>query len=158
MLCQNCHQHEATVLFTQIADHEKKVYHLCKTCADERSGAAGITVSVKATPQQKKTPKAEDDLVCAVCGETFSGFQEAGLFGCPSCYEAFAPKLDALLKRIHGVSRHRPDLADGEKATEESLISLEEQLRQAVVREEFEEAGRLRDRIAALKDQDQDLP
>ncbi|HLA40172.1 MAG TPA: UvrB/UvrC motif-containing protein [Candidatus Glassbacteria bacterium] len=92
-------------------------------------------------------------LVCPECGETFAEFQKRGLFGCAACYRMFAPELDRLLKRIHGACRHKADAPDGEKIGRESLFFLERQLKQAVARDAFEEAARLRDQIALRKAQ-----
>lgn len=103
-------------------------------------------------------PEAEAEAVCPVCGEAYAEFQKTGLFGCSSCYETFAPQLDALFRRIHGVARHIPDMQDGEETTEGCISVLAAQLRQAVAREAFEEAGRLRDRIEALRDPARNMP
>jgi len=97
-------------------------------------------------------------VVCPVCGEAYAEFQKTGLFGCSACYEAFAPRLDALFKRIHGVARHISGMPDGEETREGRISVLAAQLRQAVAREAFEEAGRLRDRIAALRRTARNMP
>ncbi len=157
MHCQNCHQRQATVPFIQIVDQGKVVTYLCKACAEEKCGGGhSRTLTVETVPGGGNQAHVETDTVCPACGETFAEFQKGGLLGCASCYQAFEPELTRLLKQIHGVSRHRTDPPDSPEAPEENMNFFEEQLRQAVAREAFEEAGLLRDRIAMLKAQNPD--
>ena len=112
-----------------------------------------MTLTVETAPRGGDQAHVETGTVCPACGETFAGFRKGGLLGCASCYQAFEPELTRLLKQIHGVSRHRTDPPDSPEAPEENLDFLEEQLRQAVAQEAFEEAVQLRDRILMLKAQ-----
>jgi protein arginine kinase activator len=89
----------------------------------------------------------DGSLVCGVCGQTFAEFQKCGLLGCPGCYPAFSSELKHIFKRLHGATQHRvSQMPDGE-----ILSLLEAQLRDAVAREAYEEASRIRDRILTLK-------
>jgi len=156
MQCQNCHQGQATIPFIQIVDQGKVVTYLCKACAKEkRGGGHSMALTVETVLGEKKA-HVETGTGCPACGETFAEFQKNGLLGCASCYQAFEPELTRLLKQIHGVSRHRTDSPDSPEAPEENLDLLEEQLRQAVVQEAFEEAVELRNRITMLKAQSTD--
>ncbi len=147
MLCQICDEREATVLFTQILDDEKKVCYLCKPCADRKSANSGEAVAEVSGEPGEVRP----NLVCTDCGQTLAEFEKIGLFGCASCYEAFEPELERVLKRIHGRARHTPEPAGAAEGISESLSDLEEQLKRAVNGEAFEEAARLRDRIGMLR-------
>ena len=155
MRCQNCNRREAAVLFTQIVDQEKRITYLCRACADEKSGSAGGTApaSEAVSDAAGDSQQAGASLVCPKCGETFAEFQKVGLFGCAACYGAFEPELDCLLKRAHGACRHIAGAVEDGKPDSENLFFLEKQLRQAVERDAFEEAARLRDRIVILKAQ-----
>jgi protein arginine kinase activator len=108
MLCDTCHKNEATVRFTQVVNQKKQVFHLCGACAENPTMTAeGISVSIKGSEIQVSSRKA-DVPSCFQCGMAFEEFQNGGLFGCPACYDAFASRLPRLMKRIHGVSSHRP--------------------------------------------------
>ncbi|MDA0746354.1 MAG: UvrB/UvrC motif-containing protein, partial [bacterium] len=146
MRCEDCGEREAAVLFTEIAGKQKAVCHLCKVCADKRSGADdGMTISVDAIP----TLEGNAGMVCPECGTTFATFRKGGRFGCASCYAAFEPGLESLFKRIHGVGRHKKD--SGNPGLQARMDFLEQQLKQLVDQEAFEEAARVRDLIAEIQ-------
>ena len=149
MLCQSCCKHKATILFTQIVGQAKTVHHLCEDCANEKKGADGSGVQV--ILNQELVEKAREQ-ACPSCGETLAEFEKSGLLGCPMCYESFEPEVERLLKRIHGVSRHCLDAEETAPVTGiDDIAHLEDRLQEAVAKEEFEEAGQLRDQISKLK-------
>ena len=104
---------------------------------------------------------------CPHCGMTWEDFQKNGLLGCSECYNHFADVLPPLLRRLHGQSEHigkkpyssapavkpqTPSPASAEeKAPQTELEKLQQQMREAIDSENFEEAARLRDEIKALK-------
>ena len=94
----------------------------------------------------------EGFLVCPSCGQTFAAFQKSGLLGCSKCYAAFEQELGRVFKRLHGATKHPVSFAPVQMPIE-TLDDLEAQLADAVQREDYEEAGRLRDRIETLKAQ-----
>jgi protein arginine kinase activator len=75
-------------------------------------------------------------------------FRAEGRLGCPHDYEAFAAGLQPILKRLHEATRHvgktvrRRRIADARP-----ILRLRTKLRQAVEREDFEQAARLRDML-----------
>lgn len=154
MLCQDCHTNEATVPFVQIVEGKKTVHHLCVSCADKRSGGGGVTVTLSGLLSGGAGEEVEvPDLTCAFCGLTYAEFKKVGRFGCDGCYVAFGPELDEVFKRIHGANRH-VGAASGPAAAAEGAEDLEalcRALQEAVTKEDFEEAARLRDRIRAIR-------
>ncbi len=149
MTCQDCNEKEANVIFTQIMNGEKQVFHLCKACADQRCGQAGET---KCDEKLTSWPveAGDEDLICPECGRSLVDFKQCGRFGCAACYSACAEQLGVIMKRIHGAPRHSfpsPDACDSEQ---ERLAALKECLREAVAGEAYEEAARLRDQIDGL--------
>jgi protein arginine kinase activator len=85
---------------------------------------------------------------------TMAGIREAGLAGCPECYRVFEQELGAIIERAQAgasvhVGRH-PSHADAliDRAAARNRIAKE--LREAVAREEYERAARLRDRLLEL--------
>lgn len=156
MLCQDCHTNEATVPFIQIVDGKKTVHHLCASCAEKRSGGSeSVTVTLSgflAEGEGEEEPEAPD-LTCAFCGLTYAEFKKTGRFGCDGCYVAFEPELDEVFKRIHGANRHAGAVCAPAVAEDsaEDLEGLRQALREAVSKENFEEAAGLRDRIAAVQ-------
>ena len=161
MTCQNCPD-EATVHLTERIDGRRRELHLCAECAR----AAGV-----ALPEEP--PKLALDsvvqglivanvgelvgelagLTCPNCGLKFMEFRARGRLGCPLDYRVFSRGLLPLLGHAHGATRHvgkvarrRPDSGD--------RLRLRSRLRDAIAREDYEQAARLRDQIR-LKDVDE---
>lgn len=167
MRCSQCHEREAVVFLTQIAQDQVIKLHLCERCAAERgvetSASLGKTPvgtflasmgkglgAAAALPAGIDPPEA-----CPSCGATLSDFRESGRLGCAACYVTFESALRDLLRRLHGSSRHigKRYAASGEGAAElppPSTIQLRTQLRLAVETENFELAAQLRDQLRSL--------
>ena len=43
---------------------------------------------------------------CSNCGMAFSTFADRGFLGCSQCYTQFEPRLDPLIRRLHGNCQH----------------------------------------------------
>ena len=94
---------------------------------------------------------------CEVCGIKFVEFRNSGRLGCPHDYQEFRDELTPLLENIHGETRHcgkTPRRLPQSKQTQSELIQLRKQLQQAVTKEAYEEAARLRDRSASWRKAD----
>ncbi|MAE71232.1 MAG: hypothetical protein CME06_12295 [Gemmatimonadetes bacterium] len=97
---------------------------------------------------------------CPSCGSAYADIRRKGLLGCAICYDTFELEVAELLRRIHSEGRHRgktPTLIEESggavEATDPSkvLSLLKGELREAVGREAYEQAARLRDRIRELE-------
>ena len=116
-------------------------------------------------------------VVCPTCKTTYEEFVKDSRFGCPDCYSVFDPLISDNIRHLQGIERHvgkRPagfrsvaadmsgaassddDPADiPELSKEEKIRLMETRLKDAVRREEYEEAAKLRDEIRALKEEKQ---
>jgi len=162
MLCQSCKKRDATRHESVRAPDGKSwsELHLCDACADKASdvslltpaslvqalieGATSLSPSVPGGPARS----------CPKCSITYAEFRARGRLGCPADYEVFQSELLPLLERIHhGGVQHvgkSPDPSDGRSEAERALIELRRSLAEAIQREQYEEAARLRDRIRSL--------
>lgn len=152
--CDKCSS-PATVHLTEIIDGKKMEKHLCENCA----ASEGITIKANIPIGQLledfilSTTTGEDisELSCDVCGTTFAEFRNQGLLGCPHDYEAFAPALIPLLERAHeGASHHIgkiPHRAGSDQKKQTAILRLRAELKNAVVKEDYERAAALRDQI-----------
>jgi protein arginine kinase activator len=167
MRCDNCHEREAVVNLTQIADDQKVEVHLCEKCAAEKGiGTAAsfgkipvgsfVAALGKASEAAAALPGMSQTGSCGNCGASLSDFRESGRLGCAECYHTFEAPLRDLLRRLHGASRHLGEryVAPGEDGGEEppTTAQLREQLKLAVETESFELAAELRDRLRALEE------
>lgn len=162
MRCDQCHERDAVVHLTQIAQEQVVTLHLCERCAAEKGVESSSSLSKTpvggflasmgkgldaAAALSGVTPSG----ACPACGATLADFRESGRLGCTQCYSTFEPSLRDLLRRLHGSSRHigerylAPGMAAGDEAPRNEAIR--EQLRLAVETENFELAAELRDRL-----------
>lgn len=158
MLCEVCHEHDASVHLTQAVEGEVRQRHLCAHCAAEQ----GIETTVTTPPknvlgeflqavQQQASASQGEGARCTYCGMTLRDFRTTGRLGCSRCYATFEPSLRELLRRVQGSAQHvgrryvapAPDVL--ERAT--TIGELRDRLRRAIQNEEFEVAATLRDQI-----------
>jgi len=169
MECERCHQRPATVYLTEIVNNTKKTIRLCENCARKIQAE-----SFSQMPQMNlhsflssllnneffgsAASPAQEDLSeqtrCSSCGITESMFIKQGLLGCGACYSSFGGRLEPVLRRIHGAARHTgkvPERSGGKARIINKIDNLKTRLKEAISREEFEQAALLRDEIRGLE-------
>lgn len=169
MICQDCNKREAKVQFTQIVNNEKTQLSLCKQCAAARGfhsplenspfPLAEILSGLTAGAPSAMGPDLQEDLSCPNCGLSFEQFARQGRFACGECYKSFRPRLEAIMRKIHGSSLHRgqaPLQESGDKETAPVIpvkeeARLEAELQKAVENEEFERAAEIRDKLKMIR-------
>ncbi len=158
MLCEHCHQNPATVHFTQVLNGEKKEQYLCEECAQKLNVAHFGDLSFNTMLANLFAPAgaaARTETRCPVCGASYADFAEGGLLGCPGCYDTFRSRIEPILRRVHNAVTHQgklPVRGGGDLSTQRRIEELRLQLTQLVMREDFEEAARVRDEIRALEE------
>lgn len=168
-ICQKCKKARATVHLTEIdtENNRPQQMHLCDACARESSAppkppqGQALTFSAMLSSLQEKSPGGKPGglkLVCPECGMSYQEFRVKGRFGCLSCYDAFGENLRLLLEKVHGASQYVGPLPSGKSAgarssaaLEQELVDLRRRLNRVVKDEDYEEAARIRDRIAAVE-------
>lgn len=91
---------------------------------------------------------------CPLCGSTLADIATTGKAGCAACYDAFGEALHALLRSVHGKAEHVGRTTAGFRAKREKLerlALLRQNLKDAIVSEQYEAAAGLRDEIRALE-------
>lgn len=176
MLCENCNQNEATIHYTEVINGVKTERHLCGKCMQELDYnmegefpfsklIRGILSSHLALDGgQEADPLTH--LRCDKCGMTYQDFTKIGKFGCGECYNVFGPLILDNIKKIQGSSMHTgkkyrsvPDEAclDGDgfnyavPDNETRLKRLSEELKTALVIEDYEQAAKLRDEMKLIR-------
>ena len=173
MLCDNCGKNEANIRYTQIINGEKKEMNLCEKCSKELgiddinfnmpidfSSFLGDLISDYEENSFMPMLSRPTELKCSNCNTTYSEFLNTGKFGCSECYEAFADKIDSVLKRIHGSNKYLGRKSENnaakiekikDKKEDNKLNDLEKQLKQAIKEERYEDAAKIRDEIKRNK-------
>ena len=158
MKCQKCPK-PATLHITEVVGEDQfEDLHLCEECANkylyEPSKGGGAKAGAVAGEESDEI-SALNQRECPHCGIKFVEFRNSGRLGCPHDYQEFREELATLLENIHGETRHcgkTPRRQPQNKQAQSELIHLRKQLQQAVTREAYEEAARLRDRIRTLEE------
>lgn len=163
MDCQRCQQRTANVHITQFINGEKQETHLCEQCAQ----SAKIGFDFPQLPMHnlknllgfltntQGIDKKQPEAFCPNCQAPYSRIFEAGCVSCSQCYDYFAAQMEPVLKKIHGANRHCgkiPARLGASYTLKREIEDLKIELRQAVEREEYENAAGLRDRIKSLEE------
>lgn len=164
MLCERCQKNQASVHMAQFINGYKVEQHLCEQCAREAGLKSQISFEdifqsflnlTGETSQAEKEESHEKNIQsCPDCGATYDDIRKIGKLGCPSCFPVFQNQLDSMLKSIHGSSQHK-----GKFPVKNGMVfqirkkreELKKQLAEAIAKEEFEDAARLRDEIRLLE-------
>lgn len=118
-------------------------------------------------------------LKCNNCGSRFEDIANSGKLGCGNCYEVFEERLDPIIRRIQGANRHvgrigkiidnKIDQKIGNQTSSQKeetknqtepirkgneVEKLQEQLKQAIKEERYEEAAKIRDEIKKIEKRD----
>ncbi|HYV35299.1 MAG TPA: UvrB/UvrC motif-containing protein [Gemmataceae bacterium] len=159
MKCQKCHN-PATLHITEVlGEGQFEDLHLCEQCANKylyepqhkgamkglSSEAVGESDEIAALNQRE----------CPQCGIKFIEFRNSGRLGCPFDYQAFREELTPLLENIHGETHHvgkTPRRLPQNKQTQSELIQLRNRLKNAINKEDYEEAAKVRDQIKTLEE------
>jgi protein arginine kinase activator len=162
MNCQRCTQ-EATVHLTEMSDGRRRDLHLCARCARKaglvpKEGAPDLAldsvVEGLIVANVGELVGELSGLTCPDCGLKFMEYRAQGRLGCPNDYAVFSRGLTPLLNRAHGATRHVGKTARRHRQqSSANRLRLRTRLREAVTREDYEEAARLRD-LLRLKDAD----
>jgi protein arginine kinase activator len=144
-----------------LAEDQFEELHLCEECAqkylyDPNQQKGGGPKGGEMAPSSSEAD--EMGLLnrqCPVCGIKFVEFRNSGRLGCPHDYQEFREELTPLLENIHGEVKHCgkvPRRLPQNKQMQSDLVNLRKKLLQAVTKEAYEEAARLRDEIRKLEE------
>ena len=159
MKCQRCEK-IATFHITELTDPQgPALIHLCEDHAREffqsSDGNLAELLAKQLQLEQAVQEIAEsDNKQCPMCGLKLSEFRKGGRLGCPYDYVIFEEDLIPLLVNIHGAEHHVgkvPKNVGGAPVRRFRIKQLKQSLQNAIASENYEEAGRLRDRIKALE-------
>lgn len=164
MQCEVCQSREATIHLTEITDGVRTEMHLCEQCAQEQGVGAKSYIPLNEllsnllSVGQKEGETGEPDetgAVCPHCGYTLEKFRDKAVLGCPYDYEVFEKELLPLIKKAHdGATAHCgkiPSRMPKDEQKQMEIARLRKQLDEAVQKEDYELAAKLRDKLAGNK-------
>ena len=172
MLCEKCKTRTATVFYNENINGKVCSYSLCGECAaklHEKGEIQDITSMIGsfADPFSELQDHFFSGLFglpsgkvlhggkkCSNCGSTYHEISASGKVGCAECYSAFSDELAHSIQSIHGTTNHTggvPARQRAKKERTEQIKKLKKDLQDAIRREEYENAARLRDEIRTLE-------
>lgn len=164
--CHICGK-RASISLTQIVNGQVSELALCEECARKNGlfDPGSLSFAEKFFPEEFKakmdkivrelternsdrTEQEEHDVLvrCPSCGFELPIFRKTGRLGCPDCYTVFAQEI--LLEAA-------TEEAEPESVGVNEKEQLELALREAVEREDYETAARLRDQIRNIHSENQ---
>ncbi len=164
MQCEICQNKEATIHLTEITDGVRTEMHLCEQCAQEQGiGTKNyiplnelLSSLLAVGPKGEEPPEiSSGELACPQCGYTLAMFQEKAVLGCPYDYEIFDKQLEPLIKKAHDGATHHcgkvPARTPTDSKKQMEIAQLRQQLDEAVKKEDYELAAKLRDKLSEFK-------
>ncbi|MDO5472043.1 MAG: UvrB/UvrC motif-containing protein [Akkermansia sp.] len=170
--CQICGK-RASIYLTQIVNGQATDLALCEACARAKGlfDPQSLTFAEKFFPEafKEKVDKIVRELInrvdeaerpaprsagsdmltrCPVCNFTLDDFRRCGRLGCPDCYHVFAEEINS--EHPAGDDNSKDGNTSAEEAVEITRSKLEQQLKAAIEREDYEQAALLRDKIKNL--------
>ena len=172
MLCEKCKKKKATVFYNENLGGKTRSCSLCTDCA-EAMRRTGELEEIR-IPTASATFGCSESVMfgnlcgitvphniaavrtCPVCSSTLAGIAESGNVGCASCYKTFRDEISGALHALPDSTPYPGRMPRNfrlrrERAARASL--LREQMKAAVLNEDFETAALLRDQIRSLQAQ-----
>jgi protein arginine kinase activator len=159
MLCQQCKKQTATVHLTDLVQGEKRERHLCEDCANSEGVVAKQNISINdvlnSFLMSQSSVQELARVKCPHCGMSFVEFRNQGLLGCPHDYDVFGRALTGVIERAQDGQTQHTGKKPGEMVkvdpVQQERLRLQRELREAVEREDYELAARLRDQLGELQ-------
>lgn len=157
MICDFCHQREATFFVEQTSKSGKRKLHFCAECVKERGFSTDpkeISKALNSLFTEFFEREGSKDLMCPVCGQHLTKILLTGFTGCPECYEIFKDKIIEYLKKnnAYGVyTGSMPKRIANFRSPLTDRIEVQKKLEQAIENEDYEKAAFYRDYLHAIE-------
>lgn len=159
MLCEKCNLKNATTKVKRMVNGEYSEHYLCDDCASGFSFSSLLSeidndfstiesMFLNALPERSGATK------CPKCGYTYSDIISTKRLGCSECFKTFENEIKETIINIHGDEKHIgsiPENFEKQEKIKEEKNKLEEELKLAISKEEYEKAAELRDKIKELE-------
>jgi protein arginine kinase activator len=162
MRCEKCNQREAQVVLRHSLT-DKQALNLCEQCAIASSnhhlranGSTGVDREMlKSIKKYPLVVNAVYQTQCPTCHLTFTAFKHIGRIGCSDCLSAFGNKLYKDLQTVQNHVKHVGDTPKQQLEPQTSRVKeltiLNRVLNDAIAKEDYIEAAKIRDKIHEIK-------
>ncbi len=172
MICSICKKNRATlhikdVFFVNLNEAKEATIHICKECASSNDIYSKylelnindihseVEEAIEIKNIKKPNKKKRKTVICKTCGYSLEQLKSTNIMSCDDCYDNFSLYISKLIKRIHGENKHigrSPSHARALLEREAIKSKLSSQLEELIVKEDYENAAKVRDAIIKLED------
>jgi len=176
MKCQKCNINEATIVVRQTVNGKEYEHKICGSCAKELGFSNKFSLNPDLIlgnvffapvifPKYNLSGNTEmighidkkNEVCCRNCKSTLEDIRKTGRVGCSKCYDAFEDQLIEIFRRIQSGETHRGRIICQTAAQlmirnlNDEISSLNEQIREAVLIEDYESAAKYKSQILKHK-------
>ena len=165
MLCENCSRKEGSIHIVKVIEGNKIEKWLCSECANKNSDLVTYESIEKKSIEDSnenlliglidEKSDLNNELTCVTCSTKYSDFKKNGLLGCSECYSIFENSINKIFFSINGDVGYIGKIPKKENEiiiNNKRIIKLKEDLKMAILKEEYEKAVVIRDEIKYLED------
>ena len=161
MICNVCKKNEATTHYKSVVNGQVTELWLCPHCANKAgynnvfSDMATDFSSLLGSFLGNGLPSRTSATRCSKCGSSFADIARSGKVGCAECYKEFYDELLPSIQKMHGNIEHMgkvASLGSPQDKVKSQINKYHSQLAQAVAKQDYETAAKLRDKIKALEE------
>lgn len=158
MKCEVCHQRNADIVFKTVAGGHVATRAMCLVCAQKmQQDMIKMFMELGFTPDEKTEAPAPQEaqftmpsFLCAQCGRPYDQLDENTMAGCASCYEALQTDLAVHFQKDEHTAMAIANANHNEAIEADAVSEIKYRLLEAVVKEDFEAAALLRDKIRQM--------
>lgn len=163
-MCDNCKQRPAILNIKQKDNNTVKELFICSECAKKMNISIVSAINMDnfiSHMMPYENDELEERKKCKKCGATIADLKKTGRVGCGECYKVFAKPLETVINKLHGNNRHLvnknvKNIKNPEELKENSkTAALKRELKQAIEKEEYEQAAIIRDKIKDMEGKDE---
>lgn len=154
MNCDICGKNPAQIQLEQRGQGEVRTLNLCLSCAREKGIEAHEgKLEFNLSDLIEKLGLKEKNLShCPGCDISVEELKKEKRAGCPLCYGFFRQEIKEIYKKNYGAFlTYKGEIEEKSLKMAEKVQSIEEELKQAVLEERYEDAARLRDEIRRMR-------
>lgn len=157
MKCHLC-SNEGTIYFTKFVDNKLRQFCYCQSCALSQgllnTEVHSVNIEDSMLFDEPDTPLTARSLIeCPSCGFKLEDWRRTRRLGCARCYDVFAPDVTMHVENIQESAQHigkKPALKVVNETYKLKKKLLQEQLKEAIEREDYEKAACIRDELTGL--------
>lgn len=164
MICEVCRQNDADIIFKTVTGNQVATKAMCLSCAHNMQQdmikmfmALGFKKEqVEDTQPIAETKPAMPRYICAQCGRHYDTLDEHTMAGCAACYDAMRADLDkqpAADANQAENTKAEPRYPAETSGDSDFLRDLRYHLMEAIIKENYEEAARLRNQISIYENE-----